>query len=78
MIFFLAWQLRNEPIKVGRERLPGLFGTVRVKLSPVGIVQLESEQWTARRIDSEEPLGVGEKVQVVGLDGLKLLVKKVD
>ena len=51
-------------------------GTVTTDLAPIGTVQLTSELWTAVA-DNEEVIKAGEKVRVVGLEGLTIRVSKI-
>ena len=52
------------------------IGTVTTELGPNGTVQLASELWTAVA-DSDEVIKAGEKVRVVGLEGLTIRVSKI-
>lgn len=61
-------------ISFGTEALAGSVGTVVTGLSPDGQVLLAGEQWSARSV--EGPLGPGVKVEVVGREGLSLLVRR--
>ena len=62
---------RREPPHGGPEDLVGAHGTVRVALDPVGQVYVAGALWRAR---AEQPLSRGERVRVVGVDGLTLTV----
>ncbi|MBF8267625.1 MAG: NfeD protein [Dehalococcoidia bacterium] len=57
------------------ETVMGKVGTVTTDLAPIGTVQLTSELWTAVA-DNEEVIRAGEKVRVVGLEGLTIRVSK--
>lgn len=61
-------------ISFGTEALVGGVGTVVTGLAPEGLVLLGGEQWSARSV--EGPVGPGEAVEVVGRDGLRLLVRR--
>jgi membrane-bound serine protease (ClpP class) len=52
----------------------GATGVVVSDLDPQGVVQVQSEPWTA--VSASEPLRAGEKVEVVGADGLCLRVQR--
>jgi membrane-bound ClpP family serine protease len=54
--------------------LIGKTGEARTDLNPTGIVYTSSELWTAEAQDG--PMPAGTQVQVVGVDGVKLLVKR--
>ncbi len=56
-------------------KLPlGTIGTAQSTLDPLGVVQIQSETWTATAI---EPVAAGEKVEVVGGEGLCLQVRRI-
>jgi membrane-bound serine protease (ClpP class) len=70
-------QARRRVPVTGREELLGEVGTVRRALDPDGLVFVHGEIWRAHA--TEEPLGVGENVQVTGVgDGLVLEVRRAD
>jgi membrane-bound serine protease (ClpP class) len=55
------------------EGLVGEVGEVRSKLSPTGKIFVHGEYWNA---EAEGEVDVGEKVQVVGYDGMNLKVRR--
>jgi membrane-bound serine protease (ClpP class) len=65
-------QLRR--ITFGEEALIGGAGTAVTALAPEGLVLLGGEQWSARSV--EGTVGSGERVEVVGREGLRLLVRR--
>ena len=58
------------------ETVVGKIGIVIRDLAPTGTVQLVSESWTAVA-DDDEVITAGERVEVVGLEGLTLRVSKI-
>jgi membrane-bound serine protease (ClpP class) len=77
-IFFfgvLSYAIKAQlsKVKTGKEGLVGETGVARTDVSAEGKVFLHGELWNAQ---SEEPIGIGEKVVVIGVDGLSLIVKK--
>jgi membrane-bound serine protease (ClpP class) len=70
-----ALRARRLPVVSGREQMLGAVG--EVKLNPGGslAVRLHGEVWNARA--SEALLADGQKVRVVGIDGLVLRVEPV-
>ena len=58
----------------GREGLVGEEGVASSRLDPKGKVFIHGEYWDAR---AEEPVEEGETVQVEGLKGMVLLVRKI-
>ncbi len=58
----------------GREGMIGLVGRVTEPLGPSGTVIIKGEYWQAR--SSSGVIGVDEEVEVVGVAGLTLEVKK--
>jgi membrane-bound serine protease (ClpP class) len=62
---------RQRPI-TGREGMLGTIGVAETDIAPEGKVLLRGEYWNAA---SAEPIGKGEKVEVIALEGLRLTVK---
>ena len=67
--------LRSEPV-VGLPDMPGSTGKVVSTLDPEGLVRIKGELWVAKSASGK--MDTGEKVVVVGQDGLKLVVRKSD
>lgn len=64
---------RRQPA-TGREGLVGQAGVARTRLTPDGLIFIRGEIWNATCDEGVEP---GEQVQVTGVTGLKLKVKKI-
>ncbi len=58
------------------DRLIGQEGEVTRELSPIGVVQVASEEWTAESVAGHLP--AGERVRVVALQGLRLKVEPIE
>ena len=73
----VAFAIRGQmrPVETGAEAIIGRLGEVRSALSPAGMIQVAGELWSAETEEGED-LPVGTKVEVVGVDGLKLVVRK--
>lgn len=54
----------------------GTVGMTKTALTPSGVVLAAGEQWTARSADRRQ-IGSGQRVRVVGQDGLTLIVDTV-
>lgn len=80
-IFFTAMMFgvraQKTPVRMGMESMVGRIGAARSDLSPVGQVQLGGEQWTAELAPGEKQVQRDERVEVVGVDGLRLVVRGV-
>jgi membrane-bound serine protease (ClpP class) len=63
------------PEITGAGEFAGLQGKAQTALAPEGMVFVRGEIWKAR---SEEPVEAGDRVEVLGLDGLELRVRKAD
>ncbi|WP_298008502.1 NfeD family protein [uncultured Anaerolinea sp.] len=76
----MAFALRAQraPIRIGQESLVGQTGYARSDLNPVGNVQLGSELWTAENVDPTVPIPRGARVEVVRVEGIRLIVKRVN
>lgn len=64
---------RRQPV-VGKEWIIGQVGEARTDISTTGTVFVNGTWWTAEAVDGE--IRAGEKVEVVGMEGLKLKVRK--
>jgi membrane-bound serine protease (ClpP class) len=82
LVFFgiLMFALRtiHVPVRVGVESYVGKTGTARSSIDEAGgQVQMESELWTAEPVPESEKISKGDKVEVVGIRGLRLKVRKI-
>ncbi len=66
--------LRRKPVQ-GLTVMLGSEGEVVSPLIPEGMVRIKGELWVAK--SASETMDTGEKVTVVGQDGLKLIVRKL-
>ena len=60
----------------GAEGLIGTEGEVIEPLTPVGVVRIKDEYWKAK--SAGENIAVGEEVEILGVRGLTLMVKRKD
>ena len=60
-------------VKTGKEALIGAFGTATTDLSPKGEVRVNGEFWEAKAKDAS--ISNGQKILVVGMEGMFLVVK---
>ena len=66
---------QRRPITVGASALIGRVGEVRQRLAPLGQIQVAGELWAAE-VDPHDPaLEQGARVEVTGVDGLRLRVR---
>lgn len=68
----IAPVLNRKPV-TGREGMIGLEGTVVTPLAPDGAIKVRGELWKASSTDA--CISTGDKVIVVGLEGLRLFVR---
>ncbi len=72
-IIYLVFRSQVSKMTLGIEGLVGEIGEVRGKLSPTGKIFVHGEYWNAA---SEGEIEVGEKVEVIGFDGMTLKVRR--
>lgn len=65
---------RLRPPWSGREGMVGETAEVRTDLNPEGMVYVQGELWTA--VSQDGYIKAGEPVQITGVEGLKLLVRR--
>ena len=75
LVVSLALRARRRPVVTGEATLIGAGGEVLAWSGGDGKVQVGAERWNAR---SERPLVSGQRIRVVGRDGLTLLVGPED
>jgi membrane-bound serine protease (ClpP class) len=79
-IFFtvLTFALRAQriPVRTGQESLPGRSGIARSAIDPHGTVQVDGELWTAELDEGATPVPPGGSIDVVKVDGLRLIVRR--
>lgn len=73
-ISYLVFRSQKATPAVGKEGLIGQIGEVRGKLAPTGRIFVHGENWSAQ---ADGPIDVGEKVRVVGYDGMQLKVRRL-
>ena len=78
VIMMIAVRAQHVPVITGEESMGGRVGTVRTTLNPKGSVQLGGELWSAVLEEGAPKLPVGTRVQVVKVDGLRLVVRKAE
>ena len=70
---YKALRLRLTKPKTGGEEMLGLVGTADEELDPEGQIKIRGERWKA---EARTKIKKGEKVRVVGRDGLLLIVER--
>lgn len=79
VILMFALRALQVPVSAGIESMVGKLGVARTAVSGSGgQVQLGSELWSAESVDLAEPIGKGDRVEVVEVKGLRLKVRKVN
>lgn len=69
----LAWRAHHRKPVTGVEGFVGVLGTAKTEINPKGRVLVQGELWDAI---SSELIREGEAVEVTGVEGLKLYVKR--
>ena len=73
----IAMRTQHLPVQTGQQTLIGLSGEVKTLISYHGTVQVGGELWGAECEAGEEPIPEGTKIEVTGLKGLTLIVRRV-
>jgi len=76
-IMIFAIRAQRKPIRTGQESLVGKIGVTRSPLNPNGTVQLGGELWSAMLVEGHEHIPHGSRVEVVAVEGIRLLVRGV-
>lgn len=77
IIISIAVKALRAPVKMGKESLIGLRGSVRSVMNPRGTVQVAGELWSAELVDpAQGPLPPFAAIEVVEIDGVRLKVRR--
>jgi membrane-bound serine protease (ClpP class) len=76
VIFYVGVKAQFKKVKTGKEALVGSKGIATTDLKPNGEVRVIGEFWQATAKDGE--IATGQTVEVVGMDGMFLLVKSAE
>jgi membrane-bound serine protease (ClpP class) len=77
IIVGFALQAQRRPVITGQESMPGQIGIARTDIDPTGQVQSGAELWSAELDEGQGRISRGDKVQVVKVEGLKVIVRKL-
>ncbi len=69
-----AWRAQRGRTVTGKEGMVGEIGVAISDLAPRGMVRVHGEIWQA---ESDEAVAQGEEIEVTGIVGLKLQVRKI-
>jgi membrane-bound serine protease (ClpP class) len=75
-VVMFAVRAQHTPVRMGAESMVGRVGVARSDLRPSGLVQLGGEQWSAELAPNQGVIETGTRVEVVAVQGLKLIVRK--
>ncbi|HXG52135.1 MAG TPA: nodulation protein NfeD [candidate division Zixibacteria bacterium] len=73
-VSYLVFRSQKAKPSLGYQGLIGEVGEARTRLSPVGKVFVHGEYWNA---EADSAIEVGEKVKVVGYEGMRLKVSRI-
>jgi membrane-bound serine protease (ClpP class) len=77
IIVGFALRAQKRPVITGQEGMRGRTGIARTDIDPTGQVQSGAELWTAELDEGQGRIDQGEKVQVVKVEGLKVIIRKM-
>jgi len=77
-IMMIAVRAQRTPVHTGVESMSGRLGVVRSDLTPKGSVQVGGELWTAELEGGRGKATTGTRIEVVRMDGLRLIVRKTE
>jgi membrane-bound serine protease (ClpP class) len=77
-IMMIAVRAQRAPIRVGEESMSGRMGVARTDLNPNGSVQVGGELWSAELEEGSTIIYAGTRIQVIRVDGLRLIVRQAE
>ncbi len=78
VVMMIAVRAQRIPISTGEESMTGRMGVARTVLNPKGSVQVGGELWSAELENKTEKLPMGTRVEVIRVDGLRVVVRKTE
>jgi len=75
IIISFAIRAQRRPVQVGAEALIGQIGRAKADIDPAGKIHVAGELWSAELEEGSPAIQTGERAQVVGVRGLRLLVR---
>jgi membrane-bound serine protease (ClpP class) len=76
IIVGFALRAQKRPVLTGQESLVGQSGVAKTRVEPLGQVQAAGELWSAVAAEGSARIRKGDRVEVVRVEGLRLIVKK--
>jgi membrane-bound serine protease (ClpP class) len=76
-ILTYALRAQHLPLQMDASTVVGKVGTAKSDIATHGQVQVESELWSAESAEGSSAIAKGDKIEVVGVTGLRLRVRKV-
>jgi len=73
LIYFKAHQAMQAPVMTGLEGMIGGIAEVVAEVGQIKQIRYQGELWSA--VSSEE-LAPGDKVKIIGFEGMKIIVQK--
>jgi membrane-bound serine protease (ClpP class) len=77
-VLAFAIKAQQRPIEMGAETLVGKTAEVRTEFTPMGMVQVAGELWSAVFDGDASAVRVGDRVEVVEVEGLRLKVGPIE
>ena len=74
-MFPVVWRAYDQSRAGDATSIVGMRGAATERLAPSGYVQIRGELWRAEMMQGGKPIEKGERVLVVGIEGLTLLVR---
>jgi membrane-bound serine protease (ClpP class) len=78
VIMMIAVRAQRTPVLTGEESMIGRMGVTRTVLAPKGSVQVGGELWSAELEGDDTKIPSGTRVEVVRVDGLRVIVRKAE
>ena len=80
IMFPIVWRSYDQSLPGPGDpaSIVGMQGIAKDRLAPTGYIQVRSELWRAEVMEGSAPIAQGKGVQVVGIEGLTLLVRAED
>ena len=78
-IVTFALRSMHTPIRTGQESLARMYGYARSDINPgqTGTAHVNGEEWSVQLSEESGPISKGARLQVVRVEGIRLIVRKI-
>jgi len=78
IVLTVAIRAQSQEVSVGSETIIGKIGRARTDISPKGMIHVGGELWSAKLDKNSKQIPVGDRAEVVDVEGLRVIVRSIE